>query len=64
MDHYYWTLTLVPTEGWVVRRMRKRANLWPTAEVVYDRLMHHEALDVLDYDSSYVLVTLALSDKG
>jgi len=60
MDYYYWTLELVPTVGWTVKRWRKRRNLWAVIELQYDGLMHNEAIDVLDADSSYVLLTLAL----
>lgn len=56
MEHVYWTLHLRPGQGWVVTRWSKRGNLWPVPVVEYDRLMKAEANDVLEADSTAVLL--------
>jgi len=56
MDHTYWTLTLMPTEGWIVRRWVKKGTLFARVEVEYGRLTHAEAMQVLDDDSTDVLL--------
>lgn len=55
MHYTYWTLTLMPMEGWVVRRMVKKSTLFAEVEEEYWGLTRSEASDVLEWDSSYVL---------
>ena len=56
MEHVFWTVTLVPGEGWTCTRWVKVANLWPEPIVEYDRLMRAELVDVLDTETSAVLL--------
>jgi len=51
----WWELTLMPGEGWVVRRFTRKGTLFARCEVEYDRLTRGEAIDVLDADSSWFL---------
>jgi len=52
MTYTYWTLSLMPGEGWIVRRMVKRGTLFARCTVEYGRLTYSEAMDVLDSDCS------------
>ena len=63
MNRYtWWELTLMPGEGWIVRRFTKKGTLFATCVVEYERLTHGEAMDVLDFDSSWFVVQSALSE--
>lgn len=55
MDHYWWQVTLMPGEGWIVRRMHKRANLWPECEVEYRSLTAQERDQVLEEEVGWLL---------
>ena len=55
MTYTYWTVSLMPGEGWSVHRMVKRGTLWAREEVCYDRLIASERDQVLDDDSAFVL---------
>jgi len=63
MTYTYWTLTLMPGDGWIVRRMVKPGMCFARCEVEYGRLTRDEALDVLDSDSTTVLLGALLSDR-
>jgi len=52
MEHVYWTLTLMPTEGWIVRRYNRQGRRRGRLIVEYTRLTYNEALQVLDDDST------------
>lgn len=56
MHHVWWQVSFMPGEGVIVRRFEKRGSLFGRCTVEYTRLTHREAMDVLDADSTAVLV--------
>ncbi len=61
MIYTWWELSLMPGEGWIVRRFTKRNTLWARCEWECDRLVWQEAMDVLDSDSTWWILQQALA---
>lgn len=59
MDHYFWTSSLVPYEGWTVERWVKRGNLFSVRQECYERLTMRERDAVLEAELDWLLQQLA-----
>ena len=56
MEYVWWTTTLMPGEGWIVRRWEKVGTRFATCAVEYDRLVYAEALQVLEDDLTWCIL--------
>jgi hypothetical protein len=56
MEYTFWIVMLRPGEGWVLQRWVKKGTLWPVLVREYERLVRDELRDVIDADTSDVLL--------
>lgn len=56
MTWTWWTLTLMPYEGWIVTRFEKHNQQFARPVEVYDRLTRAEAMQVLDDESTRLML--------